>query len=154
MNHSEYIQEAIQYANTSVKEGGGPFGAMVVDETGVLAHGMNQVTQHNDPTAHAEIQAIRAACKLKQSFDLSGTILYASCEPCIMCAGAIQWARINHVYYAAPADTAASHGFADDVIRDRALQHETSDNISFEHIPHEEASAPFEIWEKSNNIPY
>ena len=96
----KFMQRAIDLSDRSMEEGGGPFGAVVVKDGEIVAEGTNRVTLDNDPTAHAEIQAIRKACELLGTFDLGGCEIYASCEPCPMCLGAIYWSRIRRVYYA------------------------------------------------------
>src|SRR5687767_11983691 len=99
MSHP-FLQEAIRIAIDSVRNGGGPFGAVIVRDEAIVGRGSNQVTSRNDPTAHAEIVAIRNACEALKTFQLSDCDLYASCEPCPMCLGAIYWTRIKRVFYA------------------------------------------------------
>jgi tRNA(Arg) A34 adenosine deaminase TadA len=109
----EWLDEAVRLATASVATGGGPFGAVVVRAGTVVATGTNAVTKDLDPTAHAEVTAIRAACRALGTFDLSGCLLVASCEPCPMCAAASPWARLDRVIYAADRDMAAAAGFDD-----------------------------------------
>lgn len=97
-NNEKYMQMAIDLAVENVKNGGGPFGAVIVKDGKVLATGVNRVTTNNDPTAHAEVTAIRNACSKLSTFDLEGSTIYSSCEPCPMCLGAIYWAHISHLY--------------------------------------------------------
>lgn len=111
-----HLERAIQLACMSVDATGGPFGAVVVNNNQVIGEGHNQVTINNDPTAHAEIVAIRNACNTIQNFNLSGATIYASCEPCPMCMAAIYWARISRVVYAASGEDAAKAGFDDTLI--------------------------------------
>ena len=110
------MRQAIALAVENVKSGGGPFGAVIVKDGKVVATGVNRVTSDNDPTAHAEVNAIRKACMLLGTFDLSGCVLYTSCEPCPMCLGAIYWAHIGVVYYACTRDDAKAAGFNDSYI--------------------------------------
>lgn len=111
--HSTFIKEAIALADKSIDQGGGPFGAVIVKEGKTIAAASNKVTLNNDPTAHAEVVAIREACSRLGTFDLSGCTIYTSCEPCPMCLGAIYWARIDAVYYALDREDAARAGFDD-----------------------------------------
>lgn len=115
--HDDFMNEAIAEAAAGVAAGeGGPFGAVVVKDGQVIARGHNQVVAHDDPTAHAEVQAIRAACRALGSFDLSGCEIYATCEPCPMCFAAIHWARLDRVRFGASRADAAAVGFDDDAI--------------------------------------
>ncbi len=115
--HKYFLEKAVRMATDNVKKtGGGPFGALVVKDGEIAGEGVNLVTINNDPTAHAEIVAIRNACKSLNSFQLEGCIIYASCEPCPMCLGAIYWARPKMVVFAAGQDDAAKAGFDDSFI--------------------------------------
>jgi guanine deaminase len=111
----QYLARAIRLATANVLNSGGPFGALVVTSDGRTFDGVNRVTADNDPTAHAEVTAIRTACRELGTFDLSGAVLYTSCEPCPMCLASALWARIRHVVYAADRHDAASVGFDDAV---------------------------------------
>lgn len=111
--HEVFLREAIQCARDGMRRGGGPFGAVVVRGGEVVGRGANAVTLDLDPTAHAEVVAIREACRALGAFRLDGCALYASCEPCPMCLGAILWARIDHLVYAATREDAAGAGFDD-----------------------------------------
>lgn len=111
----EYLTEAVALAERNVAAGGGPFGAIVVTADGVVHEGVNRVTRDNDPTAHAEVVAIRTAAAESGNFDLSGAVLYASCEPCPLCLAAALWARVDRVYFAADRHGAAAAGFDDAV---------------------------------------
>ena len=111
-----FMREAIRLANESVEKGGGPFGAVIVKDGEIIAGSANSVTIDNDPTAHAEVNAIRKACKRLGTFDLSGCVVYTSCEPCPMCLGAIYWAHINTIYYGNSKKDAADIDFDDDFI--------------------------------------
>ena len=115
--HDDFMDEAIAEAASGVAAGeGGPFGAVVVKDGKVVARGHNQVIAHGDPTAHAEVQAIRAACRELGTFDLAGCEIYATCEPCPMCFAAIHWARLDRVRFGASRADAAAIGFDDDEI--------------------------------------
>lgn len=111
-----FMREAIRLADESVAHGGGPFGAVIVKDGKIMAEATNSVTHDNDPTAHAEVNAIRKACRQLGTFDLKGCVIYASCEPCPMCLGAIYWAGIDRIYYANTRDDAAAVDFADGFI--------------------------------------
>ncbi len=114
----EFLREAIRLSIEKMEQGaGGPFGAVVVRDGQIIGRGWNQVTTAKDPTAHAEVMAIRAACELLDTHDLSGCEIYASCEPCPMCFAAIHWARLTRLHFAATSGDAAAAGFDDDVIR-------------------------------------
>ena len=99
MTKEELMRKAIQLSDENVANGGGPFGAVIVKDGEVIATGVNRVTANHDPTAHAEVSAIRSACQKLGTFDLRGCEIYTSCEPCPMCLGAIYWARIGKIYY-------------------------------------------------------
>lgn len=117
-----HLRDAIRTAEESVGEGGGPFGAVIVKDGEVIARAANRVTLDHDPTAHAEVRAIREACTRLGTHDLAGCVLYASCEPCPMCLGAAYWARLDRLVYAASREDAAAAGFDDDFIyRELAL---------------------------------
>lgn len=110
----EFMRQAIELATENVISGrGGPFGAVVVRDGKVIATGVNQVTATNDPTAHAEVTAIREACRVLEDFALPGCVMYTSCEPCPMCLAAIQWARMDAIFYSGTAEDAAAAGFDD-----------------------------------------
>ena len=115
--HQQYMRRAIELSRTNVAKGtGGPFGAVIVKGGMVIGEGTNQVTARNDPTAHAEVEAIRAACAHIGNFDLSGAVVYTSCEPCPMCLAAIYWARLERIYFANTKVDAAAINFDDDFI--------------------------------------
>lgn len=115
---SVILRQAVRLATDNVRGGGGPFGALVVVPDGRVFQGVNRVTATLDPTAHAEVTAIRAACQALGTFDLTGATLYASCEPCPMCLSSALWARISTVFFAADRDDAAAAGFDDAVFYD------------------------------------
>lgn len=112
---AKYLEQAVELATRNVREGGGPFGALVVTADGREHEGVNRVTRDNDPTAHAEVVAIRAAAAAMANYDLQGAVLYASCEPCPLCLASALWARIDRVYFAADRHGAAAAGFDDAV---------------------------------------
>ena len=118
MRKEDIMREAISLADNNVRNGGGPFGAVIVKDGKVVATGVNRVTANNDPTAHAEVSAIRNACKKLKTFDLSGCEIYSSCEPCPMCLGAIYWSRIKKIYYGNSKADAKDIGFDDSFIYD------------------------------------
>lgn len=146
------MARAIELAVENVRSGrGGPFGAVVVKDGKIIAEGANSVTATNDPTAHAEVLAIRQACKKLNCFELHGCELYTSCEPCPMCLGAIYWARPDRVYFGASAEDASSAGFDDSLIyREIAVPH-TSRKIPMVQLMHDEALEPFRTWERQPN---
>ncbi len=150
------MQQAIVLAIESVRSGrGGPFAAMVVKDGRVLASGTNQVILTNDPTAHAEIIAIRGACSAVGSFQLDGCDLYTTCEPCPMCLGAIYWARPARVFFAATAADAAEAGFDDAFIYQQISVPLAERSIPFLTLMREEALACFRAWQETpGRIPY
>jgi tRNA(Arg) A34 adenosine deaminase TadA len=152
----EFMQEAIRLSFETMRNGtGGPFGAVVVKDGKIIARGWNQVAGTNDPTAHAEVVAIREACKVLGDFQLTGCELYTSCEPCPMCLGAIYWARPDKIYFAATKKDAAAAGFDDDFIyKEIACPMETR-QLPVEQICHAEAVPAFEEWiNKPDKIEY
>lgn len=117
-NHQQFLAQAVELATANVLNHGGPFGAVVVTADGKAFEGINRVTANNDPTAHAEVTAIRNACSSTGTFDLTGATLYTSCEPCPMCLSSALWARVAKVYFAADRHDAARSGFDDAVFYD------------------------------------
>jgi guanine deaminase len=150
------MQLAITLSLENVITGnGGPFGAVIVKDNQVIATGINQVTNSNDPTAHAEIVAIRNACKILNSFQLTDCELYTSCEPCPMCLGAIFWARPKKVYFAATAQDAAKINFDDAFIYKQINIPFEKRSIPFEQIMRDEAQIAFLAWQnKQDKIEY
>lgn len=133
---------------------GGPFGAVITDKDGnIIATGNNQVLKNNDPTAHAEIMAIRNACKKLNTYDLSNYILYTSCEPCPMCLSAIIWSNIKEIYYACTREDAANIGFRDDLIYEY-LEGNNKDLISLKQIDRDECISLFEKYQDENKTIY
>lgn len=159
MNHTEQdkemMREAIRLADESVANGGGPFGAVIVKDGEIIAATSNRVTLDNDPTAHAEVNCIRMACKRLGTFDLSGCTIYTSCEPCPMCLGAIYWARIDRIFYGNGRQDAADIGFDDNFIYQELAR--PLDNRSTPIIPmlRDEALHSFRLWtEKTDKTEY
>ena len=156
MKDQQYLQEALDLARKGMQSGaGGPFGAVIVRNGEIVGRGYNRVTSTNDPTAHAEVVAIRDACKNLGSFQLDDCVLYTSCEPCPMCLGAIYWARPDKVYYGSNQVDAANIGFDDAFIyKEIPLPYEKR-SIPFEQIGREIALEPFNKWsEKQDKIEY
>ncbi|MBD3220295.1 tRNA-specific adenosine deaminase [bacterium] len=141
-----FLQQAIDLAVANAAGGGGPFGALVVHDGEVIGEGVNRVTAHADPTAHAEMVAIRAACARLGSFQLTGCTIYASCEPCPMCLGAIYWARPQRLVYAADRTRAAAAGFDDALIYDEIPRPPAERRLPTAHVPMGTETAPFEAW--------
>ena len=149
-SHEEWIRQAIGLAVENVRNArGGPFGAVIVKNNEMIATGVNIVTTTHDPTAHAEIMAIRAACQKLQSFQLDGCELYTSCEPCPMCLGAIYWARPKAYYFACTRESAAQAGFDDAYIDDQLHLKPEERAIPGHCMPVGKSSAPFVEWAQS-----
>ncbi|MED2978260.1 nucleoside deaminase [Bacillus swezeyi] len=152
MNHETFLQRAIDLAVESVKSGtGGPFGAVIVKDGKIIAEGKNNVTTSNDPTAHAEVTAIRLGCEALGDYQLDDCILYTSCEPCPMCLGAIYWARPKEVYFAAKHSDAASAGFDDTFIYEEIMKKRSERNIPFYKMELQDKLEPFLTWENTDN---
>ena len=151
-----FMREAIALSQRSIDSGkGGPFGAVVVKDGKIIGAAHNEVTSTNDPTAHAEVVAIRRACEALQSFQLDGCELYTSCEPCPMCLGAIYWARPDRVYYANTQTDAAAVGFDDQFIYDELEQPMGQRQIPMNQLLRGEAQAVFQSWvAQSNKVEY
>ena len=154
--HRRFMRDAIELSRANVREGkGGPFAAVVVKDGVVLARGTNLVTSTNDPTAHAEIVAIREACRALGSFQLEGCDIYTTCEPCPMCLGAIYWARPRTVFFANTQDDAAEIGFDDRFIYYEFSLPHSDRRIPMNQILHDEALTAFREWmEKVDKTPY
>lgn len=150
------MAEAIRLSIENVRLGkGGPFGAVVVKDGQIIARGANEVTSSNDPTAHAEVVAIRKACAALGDFQLTDCEVYTSCEPCPMCLGAIYWARPKKIYYANTAEDAAKIGFDDRFIYEELGRDVAARKMPVEQFMREEALEAFRIWqEKSDKIEY
>jgi guanine deaminase len=154
--NNPFMARAIQLSIEGVQSGhGGPFGAVIVKGEEIIAEGVNQVTSLNDPTAHAEVQAIRTACQKLGVFDLSGYELFTSCEPCPMCLGAIYWARLSRIYFANTAADAASIGFDDSFIYGELREIHSRRRIPSVQMMREEALAGFRAWmDKPGKVHY
>lgn len=146
--HEDFLQQAVDLARQNVADGGGPFGALVVKERRIIASSGNRVTPNLDPTAHAEIMAIRLACQRLGDFQLTDCILYTSCEPCPMCLGAIYWARLQAVYFACNRHDAAAAGFDDSFIYDEIPKQPAERNIAMRYLDLPEAGSPFAAWNR------
>jgi guanine deaminase len=148
--HEKFMRIAIELSEQNVKQGaGGPFGAVIVKDGEIIAKSSNKVTQQNDPTAHAEVAAIRLACQALGVYSLRGCVIYTSCEPCPMCLGAIYWARIDTIYYANTKTDAAAIGFDDDFIYkelELPMQHR---KLQVVQLLRDEAAAAFKLWDES-----
>lgn len=150
--HKQFLLEAIKLSHENIKNySGGPFGAVVVKNNEIIATGVNLVTSTNDPTAHAEVIAIRNACKKLKSFQLNECIIYTSCEPCPMCLGSIYWARPKAVYYANTKKDAASINFDDSFIYEEISLPHKERSIQFHHIELPEAYTVFSEWIKQQD---
>lgn len=146
-----FIQQAIQLATQSVTQNGGPFGAIIVKDGNIIGRGHNQVTLINDPTAHAEVMAIRDACTHIADFNLTDCILYASCEPCPMCMSSIYWARISRVVYAASSTDAAAAGFDDSFIADEICKPYPQRSIAIEQCDCVDKTQSFAAWKNKTD---
>jgi guanine deaminase len=151
-----FMARAIQLSIDNVHSGrGGPFGAVVVKDGNIVGEGTNQVTATNDPTAHAEVLAVRAACTKLGVFDLQGCEIYTSCEPCPMCLGAIYWAHLSRVYFANAAADASKIGFNDSLIYHEIAEPHSRRKIPMIQMMRKEAIAAFRAWEdKPNKLAY
>lgn len=148
--HEKFMRMAIRVAEENVKNAlGGPFGAVVVKDGELIAESANTVTSTLDPTAHAEVSAIRLACKKLKTFDLSGCVIYTSCEPCPMCLSAIYWARIDKIYFANTKEDACQIGFDDQFIYDEIVLPMQSRKLSAEQLLRTEAQSAFRMWEEA-----
>lgn len=152
---NKYIQKAKQEAlDAMIQNDGGPFGAVIVDKKGnMIAIGHNEVLKNNDPTAHAEVMAIRNACQKLNTYDLSNYVLYTSCEPCPMCLSAIIWSNIKEVYYACTREDASEIGFRDDDIYEY-LKGNKKNLITLKQLDREECIDLFEQYKKENKTIY
>lgn len=155
MNENKFMRMAIELSKESVQRGGGPFGAVIVKDGEVIATGSNNVTMLNDPTAHAEVSAIRAACSKINNFDLTGCEIYTSCEPCPMCLSSIYWARIAKIYFANTRADAAAIGFDDSFIYDQIPLAPHERTVLSLPLMRVEAQEAFYLWkEKVDKIEY
>ena len=146
-----FMREAIRLADESVSRGGGPFGAVIVKDGEIIAKSANSVTIDNDPTAHAEVNTIRQACRNLGTFDLSGCVIYTSCEPCPMCLGAIYWSHLDAVYYGNDRKDAAEIDFDDDFIYLEIDKPITDRSIPFTQLLKREALKTFKSWKNKED---
>lgn len=151
----KFMQQAIQISIDNIANGGGPFGAVIVKNGEVVASGANRVVPDNDPTAHAEVSAIRQACKNLGTFNLEGCTIYSSCEPCPMCLSAIYWSRISRLCYGNTKRDAAEINFDDSFIYDQLHLNYDERSLKCEHFLRNQALAAFHLWaEKEDKTEY
>ena len=148
MKNIDFMKRAIELSIQNIKNNGGPFGCIIVKENKIIAEGVNRVTFNNDPTAHAEIIAIRNACKKLNTFNLQECELYTSCEPCPMCLSAIYWSHIDKIYYGNSRLDASKIGFDDDFIYNELNKDLSSRKIQMKQISQNEAKKAFLDWDK------
>ncbi|PIZ32524.1 MAG: tRNA-specific adenosine deaminase [Alphaproteobacteria bacterium CG_4_10_14_0_8_um_filter_37_21] len=155
-SHKKYMRQAIALSVDKMQAGcGGPFGAIIVKDDVVIGKGWNQVTSSCDPTAHAEVSAIRNACQTINNFSLKGATLYTSCEPCPMCLSAIYWARIDHIFYGNTKDDAAKINFDDDFLYKELIKLPENRTLPMVQILHDESITAFTMWAaKEDKTPY
>ncbi len=152
MNRDDFMREAIRLSIENVERGaGGPFGAVIVKDGKIIARGANEVTNNNDPTAHAEVVAIRKACEILHSYQLTGCEIYCSCEPCPMCLGALYWARPDKIYFANTKQDAAAVNFDDAFIYEELPRPANERKLPTEQMMREDALVAFEKWKRSTN---
>ena len=150
-----FMRKAIELSIENVKNGGGPFGAVIVRGDEIIATGVNRVTANNDPTAHAEVSAIRAACEKLGTFNLEGCEIYTSCEPCPMCLGAIYWAHLDKMYYGNTKHDAAEIGFDDSFIYEEIALTPEHRRLASCRLLGEEALKAFRLWtDKADKVEY
>ena len=155
MEDNKFMQMAIDLSVENVANGGGPFGAVIVKDGEVIATGVNRVTANNDPTAHAEVSAIRAACQKVSDFQLKGCTIYTSCEPCPMCLAAIYWAGISRIFYGNTTQDAETIDFSDKFIYDEIALPKEKRSIPTRMIMREQALRAFRDWEaKEDKVEY
>ena len=148
---NKFMLRAIELSISSAEDTGGPFGCVIVKDDKIIAEGLNKVTFSNDPTAHAEIVAIREACKKLNTFNLSGCDLYASCEPCPMCLSAIYWSHVDNIFYANTREDAKKINFDDSLIYSEILKKNEDRKIPIKQMLRDEALKAFEIWDKKTD---
>ncbi len=147
-----FMEQAIRLAVENVKtNNGGPFGTVIVKNDEIISHGTNHVAVAGDPTAHAEIVAIRAACKKLNTYNLQGCEIYCSCEPCPMCLGAIYWARIDRIWFAATKEDAAGYQFDDRFIYEEVSKPYSERKLETRQLMQEKALEAFRLWQESDN---
>ena len=148
---NKFMARAIELSIKSASTIGGPFGSVIVKDSKIISEGSNKVTSSNDPTAHAEIVAIRNACQKLRTFNLSGCEIYTTCEPCPMCLSAIYWARIDKIYYANTREDAKKINFDDSLIYSEFSKKMEDRKIPIKQMLRDEASKAFEIWDKKKD---
>jgi tRNA(Arg) A34 adenosine deaminase TadA len=151
ISKNKFMLRAIELSISSAKDTGGPFGCVMVKDDKIIAEGSNKVTFSNDPTAHAEIVAIREACKKLNTFNLSGCDLYASCEPCPMCLSAIYWSHVDNIFYANTRQDAKKINFDDSLIYSEISKKNEDRKIPIKQMLRDEALKAFEIWDKKTD---
>ncbi len=151
MEEKEIMREAVRLSIDNVKNGGGPFGAVITRDGEIVATGTNRVTSDNDPTAHAEVNAIRNAAKALGTFDLGSCEIYTSCEPCPMCLGAIYWARLKRIHYACTKTDAKDFGFDDSFIYDELALPQEERHLPSETMLRDEALEAFRTWQRKDD---
>lgn len=155
MTNEELMKEAIRLSEENVANGGGPFGAVIARNGEIVATGVNRVTAKHDPTAHAEVCAIREACERLNTFNLSGCEIFTSCEPCPMCLGAIYWARLDKIYFGNNKEDARKIGFDDSFIYDELALPREGRKLPTEILLKDEAIRAFDLWrDKEDKITY
>jgi tRNA(Arg) A34 adenosine deaminase TadA len=155
LDHKELMRHSIRLSIENVEQGGGPFAAVIARDGEIIASGVNTVADDNDPTAHAEMNAIRSAGRKLQQFHLDNCIIYTSCEPCPMCLGAIYWSGIRRIYFGNSREDAARYGFKDDHIYHEITRPMEQRQIDFNRLLGEEAIEAFNLWDqKSDKILY
>jgi guanine deaminase len=155
MRNNDFLARAVKLAEDGIEKGGGPFGAIIVNKGEIISEAVNRVVHSNDPTAHAEILAIRQASKILKTYNLSECTLFASCEPCPMCLGAIYWSGIKTVFYAADRKDAAAAGFNDKYIYDEISNRAEKRHLTFTQLKEVDGSEVFRIWNRfEKKIPY
>jgi guanine deaminase len=154
-DHQKFMGQALLLAEKSVRSGGGPFGAVIVKTGAIIGSGTNRVTLDMDPTAHAEMLAIRAACQALGDFQLAGCTIYVNCEPCPMCLAALYWAGIQEIYFAAHRSDAGNIGFADDFIYHEFAKEPKERQIAMHQLMRAEALDLLQLWDAlEEKIPY
>jgi len=151
ISKNKFMLRAIELSISSANGTGGPFGCVIVKDDKIIAEGSNKVTFSNDPTAHAEIVAIREACKKLNTFNLSGCDLYASCEPCPMCLSAIYWSHVDNIFYANTREDAKKINFDDSLIYSEISKKNEDRKIPIKQMLRNEALKAFEIWNKKTD---
>lgn len=149
MDNEKFMLRAIELSKISIESGGGPFGAVIVKNNVIIGEGQNSVVCSNDPTAHAEVVAIRNACQSIASHELSGCTIFTSCEPCPMCLSAIWWSRIENIYFGNTRMDATKIGFDDEIIYEELARPLPKRKLPIVQLLHDEAMTTFEDWKES-----